>query len=451
MNLHAAGFFLIGRRFAIALIAAALSLLNPGRADATTIERVVSPGGIEAWLVREPAVPLIALQFAFLGGSNQDPEDKAGVATMAASLWKEGAGEFNAKKFQQALEDKAIELDFSVGRDHVQGSLLTLKENRDAAFNYVRLALTAPRFDAPAVERVRAQKISDVRRQSTNPRSLAVRRWWAAAFPRHPYGRPMSGTLDSIPRIGIDDLKSYTQRVLSRDTLKIAVVGDIDAETLRRLLDHTFGALPASAELQHVADVKPQRIGHQIFDQLNVPQSVLLFGGAGVARNDPDFMAAFVVNHILANGSSSRLYQELREKHGLVYAVSESLLWLEHASVLLGDTATRTEAASETIGMIKHEMQRMAESGPTERELAEAKSLLKNSFVLGLDTSSKVAHLLVEMQLANLGIDYMERRPGLIEAVTIEDARRVAKRLCGSGLLVTMVGRSLGVASTETQ
>ena len=433
----------------MALVAGALLSLGPAPANATTIERVVSPGGIEAWLVREPAVPLIVVKFAFVGGSSQDPDDKPGVATLAAGLWTEGAGALKARKFQEGLENKAIELDFLAERDHVRGSLRTLKENRDAAFDYLRLALTEPRFDPEAVERARAQTMSQVRRQSTSPNSIAILRWWKTAFPGHPYGRSVIGTTDSVPRISIDDLKFYTRRILARDTLKIAVVGDIDAEALGGLLDHTFGALPAKSELQPVADVNPQRVGDQIFNQLDVPQSVVIFGGAGIARSDPDFMPALIVNHILGNGSSSRLFRKVREKRGLAYGISESLLWLKHASVFLGDTAISAEATSETIGIIKREINRMAESGPTAEELANTKSFFKNSFVLGLDTSGKIASLLVQMQLASLGMDYIERRPTLIDAVTLDDTRRVAKRLLGAGLLVTVAGRQLGMASKE--
>jgi zinc protease len=280
----------------------------------------VSPGGIEAWLVRESTVPLITVEFAFLGGSDQDPQDKAGVATLAAGLWDEGAGNLDAKTFHELLEDKAIELSFGASRDHVRGSLRTLKENRDDAFNYLRLALTAPRFDTEAVERIRAEIMSQLRRQTTSPNDIASRRWWATAFPAHPYGRQASGSLESVPRITVDDLKSYSRRVLARETLKIAIVGDIDPETTGRLLDQTFGALPAKPDLEAVADLGPQGLGGRIAVQLDVPQAVVTFGGAGLARSDPDFMAAYLVNHILGGGSfSSRLYREVREKRGLAY------------------------------------------------------------------------------------------------------------------------------------
>ncbi|MBO0712334.1 MAG: insulinase family protein, partial [Acetobacteraceae bacterium] len=246
-----------------AAFAAALALLAAPCAHATQIGRIVSPGGIEAWLVREPS-PLIAVEFAFSGGAAQDPAEKPGVANLAADLWDDGAGDLDAKTFQERLERKSIELRFGAGRDHIRGSLRTLTANRDEAFDYLRMAVTQPRFDVDAVERARAQLTARLKRQTTNPSDMASRAWWQTAFPGHPYGRPVSGTADSVARITIDDLRAYTKRVLARGKLKIAVVGDIDADTLGPLLDRTFGGLPAEPELAPVADVTMQGMGRRI-------------------------------------------------------------------------------------------------------------------------------------------------------------------------------------------
>jgi zinc protease len=440
-----------GARFAAPRQAAAAVLVLTATAlpaNATTIQRVVSPGGIEAWLVQEPAVPLIAVDFAFGGGSVQDPPGKGGTANLAASLLGEGAGDLDSKAFTEALERKAIEMNFSAGRDNITGSLRTLTENRDAAFDMLRLALTAPRFDAADVELNRAQILSMLRRETTSPVDIASRRWWETAFAGHPYGRPVSGTPETLAAVTIDDLKAYTHRVLARQNLKVAVVGDIDAETLKPLLDRVFGALPAKPDLIPVPNVMPAGLGREIDVSLDVPQAVVDFGGPGLARQDPDFMAAYLINHILGGGSSdSRLYQEVREKRGLAYSVSNSLLWLDHTAVFLGGTATRADRAGETVDLVEKEIRRFAEQGPTAAELAEAKNYVTSSFVLNLDASTKIASFLVQLQLDNLGIDYFQRRSALIDAVTLDDAKRVAKRLLDNGMLVTVVGRPEGVAS----
>jgi zinc protease len=339
---------------------------------------------------------------------------------------------------------------FSAQRDTLRGTMRTLVENRDAAFDLLRLAVTAPRFDAKDVEISRAQVLSLLRRETTSPADIANRRWWETAFEGHPYGRPVNGTPDTVSSVSIADLKSYVRSVLARGNLTIAVVGDIDAETLKPLLDRTFGALPAKPELVPIANIAPRGLGRRIEVSLDVPQTVVDFGGPGILRQDPDFMAAYLVNHILGGGSSaSRLYQEVREKRGLAYTVSDNLVWLDHAAVLLGGTATRADRAGETIDLIQSEIQRFAEAGPTFEELIQAKKYLNSAFVLNLDSSTKIAALLVQLQLDGLGPDYISRRSAMIDGVTLEDARRVAKRLLDKGLLVTVVGKPQGFVSTK--
>jgi zinc protease len=418
-------------------------------AQATTIERVVSPGGIEAWLVHEPAVPLIAVDFAFAGGASQDPAGKAGTAYLATATLNDGVGNYDSKTFHAMLERKAIEINFTADRDTMRGTVRTLSENRDEAFEDLRLCLNAARFDASDVELNRAQLMSQLRRDSTSPSDIANRRWWETAFAGHPYSRPVAGTLETVPTITPDDAKALAHRVLARDNVKIAVVGDIDAETLKVMLDRVFGPLPAKAELTPVATVAPAGIGRRIVTNLDVPQTVIEFGGPGLARNDPDFMAAYIVNHILGGGTfSSRLYQEVREKRGLAYSVSSVLLWFDHTAIDVGATATRADRSGETLDVVDKEIRRLATDGPTADELAKAKAYLNSSFALNLDTSGKIASLMVQLQRDNLGIDYIARRPAMIAGVTLDDTKRVAKRLLDGGMLVSVVGRPEGMAST---
>ena len=440
-------------RFSAAAALAALALLaGASAASAMQIEKIVSPSGIEAWLVREQSAPLVALNFAFHGGSTQDEPEKSGTANLAADLLDEGAGDLDGKTYHERLENHAIELSFHVARDYFHGSLRTLNEHRDEAFDLLRIALTAPHFDADAVERVRGQMLSSLRRDSTNPNSLASRRWWATAFPGHPYGRESKGVLETVPRITADDMRDYVRRAFARNELTISIVGDIDAKTAGALIDRAFAGLPAKNDLKPVANATPRGMGRRIVINLDVPQAVVTFGGQGLARNDPDFMAGYIVNHILGGGSfSSRLYREVREKRGLAYGVSDSLVWFRSAAVVIGGTATRADRTGDALAIVEAETKRMAENGPTADELAAAKSFLKGSYALSLDTSGKIAAQLTQIQLDNLGIDYIQRRGAMIDAVTIEDAKRVAKRLFSGGMLVTVAGRPKGLTSSGTE
>ncbi|WP_018318367.1 pitrilysin family protein, partial [Bradyrhizobium sp. WSM2793] len=253
------------RRVAFSFVTgAALSLaaISPSQA-AAKIQHLVSPGGIEAWFVQDATVPLIAMEYSFAGGSAQDPKDKPGVANLVGDLLDEGSGDLDSKTFHERLDRRAIELSFSATRDTFRGSLRMLRDNKDEAFDLLRSALTSPHFDPADVERIRSQVVSGLRRETTNPTSLASRKFLEVAFGDHPYSRQSNGNLDSVPTITIADMKDYVGRVIAKDGLKIAVVGDVDPATLGKLLDHTFGSLPAKANLTPVPDVEaakpPQR------------------------------------------------------------------------------------------------------------------------------------------------------------------------------------------------
>jgi zinc protease len=437
-------------RFLAALAATAIIAFTSAASAESKIEPIVSPGGIKFWLVRDSTVPLVAIDFAFTGGANADPVEKPGVAHMVGSLLDEGAGDLDSTAFQERLEEKAIEFAFNVGRDQFRGSLHTLSTNLDDAIGLLHLALTAPRFDAEPVERVRSQLLANLSRASTSPNDIANRRWWAAAFPNHPYGRPTDGTPETIAAVTVDDLRTYMRDVIARDSLTVGIVGDIDAAAAGRMVDRVFGDLPAKPKLAPVPDITMKGLGDRVVVNLDVPQTVINFGSPGLARADPDFIAAYIVNHIYGGGTfTSRLYREVREKRGLAYGVHTSLFWMKYSNALVGGTATRADKAGETLSILDTELQRLVSEGPTQKELDEAKAFLKGSYALAFDTSPKIAGQLVQLQLDNLGIDYPERRNALIDAVTLADAKRVTKRLLDGKPLTVVVGRAQGLNKTN--
>jgi zinc protease len=440
-------------RLLVSMALATLALLTVApAASAMQIEKITSPAGIEVWLVREQTVPLVTLSYAFHGGTSQDDADKAGAANLTADMLDEGAGDLDSNAFHERMENHAIELHFQVGRDYFRGTLRALNEHREEAFDLLGLALTSPRFEAGALERVRGQELSTLQNDTTNPNHLASQIWWQTAFPGHPYGRESKGTLATMPRITADDLRDYVRRTFARNELTVSVVGDVDAKTAGALVDRAFAKLPAKNDLKAIASATPRGLGRRIVINLDVPQAVVSFGGQGIARDDPDFMAAYLVNHILGGGSfSSRLYKEVREKRGLAYGVSDSLVWFKRAAVVIGGTATRADRTGDALAIIEAETKRMAEEGPTPEELAAAKSFLKGAYALSLDSSGKIAAQLTQIQLDNLGLDYIQRRGALIDAVTVADAKRVAKRLYGGGMLVTVAGRPKGLTSSGTE
>ncbi len=412
------------------LITALFIALTVPSVRATEVQEVTSPGGIKAWLVEEHGVPLLSMRFAFKGsGSSQDPEGKEGLANLMSGLLDEGAGELTSQAFQEKLEDLSITIKFNAGRDSFGGTLNTLTMNRDEAFDLLALAVNDPRFDDEPVERIRTQIITSIKRSERDPNTVAGRAFSRILFAGHPYERPNNGTKESLETITTEDLIDFHRRAIARDNLRIGVVGDITAEELGAYLDQVFLPLPEKADLLALQEVEaPLGLTESI--DLDVPQTVIRFALPGLKRHDPDFFPAFVMAHILGGGSfSSWLYEEVREKRGLAYGISADLSLYQHTGLIAGGTATRTENTDKAIEIIKQQLNRMATEGPTQEELEAAQKFLTGSYALRFDTSGKIAGQLLGIQLNDLGSDYFVTRNDKVRSVTLEDVKRVAKRL----------------------
>jgi len=412
-------------------------------AGAVEVQKVVSPGGIEAWLVEEQTVPILAMNFAFRGGYTQDPDGKEGLVNLLSSLLDEGADEYDSQSFQRALEETQARISFSAGRDEFYGEIRTLSFLADDSFELLRKALAKPRFDAEPIERMRQQVLVSIKRSETNPDSIANRALFSTLFPDHPYGRRSNGTTDSVKAVTRDDIVAIHRAIFARDTLKVAVVGAISAADLGLLLDKVFGDLPESGSLTEVAETVPA-VGETVTRSLNVPQSAIRLALPSLKRKDPDFLAAFVMNHILGGGAfTSRLYDEVREKRGLVYSVYSHLMPMSRSAVFFVGAGSRGENAQTTIDLIQKEIKRMGEEGPTPEELRKAKDYLIGNYPLRFDTSNKIAGQLLGLQVNDLPADYIDTRNDQIEALTLEDVKKAAQKILATGSpAVVVVGQN---------
>ena len=417
------------------------------KSRASTVQKVVSPrAGVEAWLVEDYAVPLVAFEFAFKGGSSQEAATKQGAASMLAALLDEGAGDLDADAFHRALDDRAVEISFSADRDSFHGRMKTLVRNLDYAVDLLALAVEKPRLDADAIERVRAQMIAGLRRELKDPDALCGKAFREAAFGDHPYGQAGRGTLDTVPAITRDDLAGLRALLMTRGALKVAVVGAIDAAALAVHLDRVFGGLPAKGALKEIPDIVIGNLGTKKVVDVDVPQSTIRFAVPGIPRHDPDYWIGVVVNHILGGGVfSARLFKEVREKRGLAYSVSSHLATFDHSNMLQGSTSTKNERAAESLAVIEEEIAKLTADGPTGEELDKAKKYLTGSYALRFDTSTKIAGNLVALQMENYPVEFLDERNDRISRVTLDDTKRVARRLFeGKKLLVAAAGRPEG-------
>jgi len=433
------------------LFAACAALLLAFPADAAVeIQEVTSPGGIEAWLVEDHSIPFVALELRFRGGTSLDAPGKRGAINLMTALIEEGAGDLDAQGFAEAREALAASYRFRAGDDTLSVSARMLTENRDAAVDLLKLALTEPRFDADAVERVRGQVLSGLQSDEQDPGALAGRAFNALAFGAHPYGSVSDGTLDSVAALTREDMLDAQARTIARDRVVVSAVGDITAADLGALLDELLGDLPETgAPLPDRAEMG--LTGGVTVVDFDTPQSVVVFGQEGLARDDPDFFPAYILNQILGGGGfSSRLMQEVREARGLTYGVYSYIVPRDHAETWQGSFASSNERVAEAIEVVRADWARAAAGGVTVKELEAAKTYLTGSYPLRFDGNGQIADILVGMQLDHLPADYVNTRNAEVEAVTLEDIARVAaERLHPDDLRFVVAGRPVGLESSN--
>lgn len=425
-------------------VSAALFLFAAASAARAEIDivPVTSPGGIEAWLYEDHTLPIVTIAASFLGGASLDPEGREGATFMMTALLQEGAGDLDATAFATAREAVASPMGFWASDDAVTVAATMLVEARDATAELLGIALAEPRFDPDAVDRIRRQAAASIRMREFDPNSLGSNALYALAYPDHPYGRPIDGTLESVTSLTADDLRAAHAAAIARNRLRVAAVGAIDPEELGALLDRVFGDLPAiGAALPPLAE--PAMSGARVVIDFDSPQSVVIFANAGLRHGDPDFIPAMVMDYILGGGGfSSRLTKELREKRGLTYGVYTYLAALDLGGLYVGSFSSSNARVEEALEVLRAEWRRLAEEGVTEVELGSAKRYLTGEYPLRFEGGRSIAQQLLGIQVAGLGIDYVNQRDELIEAVTSDDVARVARRLLKpDALTMVIVGR----------
>ncbi|CUH75495.1 M16 family metallopeptidase [Tropicibacter naphthalenivorans] len=410
------------------------------------IQEVTSPGGFNAWLVEDHSIPFVALELRFKGGASLDLPGKRGATNLMVGLLEEGTGDMDARDFAAAREAIAASLRFDSGDDTVSVSAKFLTETRSEAMALLRAALIEPRFDEVAIERVRQQVLSGILSDSKDPDEIVGDTFYAKVFGDHPYGSSSSGTVDSVTALTRDDLLAAHRGALAKDRVYVSAAGDITAEELAALMDALLSDLPEEG-LPLPADVEVQTEAGVTVVPFDTPQSVALFGHRGMKRDDPDFFVAYVMNQILGGGGfEARLMDEVREKRGLTYGVYSYLVPKDHAELYLGRVASANDRIAEAIEVIRAEWAKMAAEGVTQQELDEAKTYMTGAYPLRFDGNGPIARILVGMQMDDLTPEYVTTRNAQIEAVTLEDVKRVAGELLRpEALHFVVVGRPEGL------
>jgi len=421
---------------------ATVLLLLPGAARAIDIQEVTSPSGIEAGLVEDNSIPFVAIDIWFMGGASLDPEGKRGAIHLMTGLLEEGAEDMDARAFAEATESLATSFEFDVYRDALTVSARMLTENRDAAADLLRAALVGPRFDEDAIERVRGQVLASLDGDARDPQELARRTFDALAWGDHPYGSPLEGTRESVEALTRNDLIDAHRAVLDRDRVVVGAAGDISAEALGLLLDAVLADLPSDGAPMPEMATYQMEPGTTVVE-FPSPQSVALFGHEGIARDDPDFFPAFVMNQVLGGGGfESRLMREVRVERGLTYGIYSGLDLSEFGQTLRGQFSSSNDLVAEAIEVIREQWTDVAENGITHEELEAAKRYMTGAYPLRFDGNGRIAGILAGMQADGMPVDYIATRNDRVNAVTVEDVARVAEELLRpEGLHFVVVGQ----------
>jgi zinc protease len=417
--------------------------LVSGATAAPLAHREVLPNGIRLLVAERPAIPIVVVRVSIRAGSAFDPPDAGGLANLTADLLTRGTAKRAAPELDRAIEFVGGSLETDAGRDTATVSLAVLKKDLDLGLDLLAEVLLQPAFPEDELKRRATDIQAAIQRSEENPESVAGRELARVLYPGHPYARPTSGTVESVGRLRREQVVGFHRARYRPDAAAIAVVGDVTVQGIREALLRRLGGWTApSAPLPVIsmAPSSPPVESRTITRQLT--QATVYLGRPAVRQDHPDYFPLLVANYVLGGGSASRLYTHVREERGLAYAVYGSLLPGRYGAAYVVSLQTRIEAVAEATRVVKQEMARMGREPVADRELALAKAYLIGSFPLRLDTSAKVAGLLIGIEENGLGLDYPDRFKTEVAKVTVADVQRVAKRyLDPTSFSSVMVGR----------
>lgn len=413
----------------------------PAFAKTDVPEVITTKNGFSAWLIEDHYLPIVSIKITFPNsGFAYDQKEKQGLAYMVASLVDEGSGGLSSLEYRKKLEELATSINFSVSEDSFYVTVQTLKENLPDALQLVNNALIAAHFEPESIERIRNQIIVMQAKQLEDPEYLAVRKFKEEIFGQHPYANLKNGNKESIKAIKREDLINFTKSNFIKENMQISIVGDVSKKDVISLLDGKMNIPSGKKQEKSLPEVVLNTKSRIIHVEKDIPQSVIIFGGKGVKRKDSDFYPAYIMNHLLGGGGSeSRLMDEVREKNGLAYTVYSYLELLKDSGLFVGYAGTDASKATESIGLIKKQLNDLQKNGAKNNEIQNAKDYLVNSFPLRMTKNSAIADYLAVMQEENLGMDFLKQRNNYIKNVSPEQINAAAAKLLNDEQIIFIV------------
>ncbi len=399
-------------------------------ADAPLGKRIVLENGMVLLFSERHDLPMVTVNMAIRAGGLSEPVDKPRLSYITASLLMQGTKTRTASDISREIDFIGGSLSVAGGQDYATAGLRVLKKDIRKGFDLLSDVLMNPAFDQKEIDKKVKEFLAAAQRRKQEPAEVAADAFIKAVFGDHPYGRTDDDMAAYLQRLTRQDIIDFYSSRYSPDNTIIAVVGDITEQEIRALIDEFFGKwtrkkAPASAAVP-LPEVKDNTV---IKIHKDITQANIVMGHVGISRRDPDFYAVMVMNFILGGGGfSSRLMDNIRDNRGLAYDVSSGFDARVEPGAFSVDIQTKNSSANEVIDEVLKEMARIQREPVSEKELADAKAYLTGSFPLRMDTYSKIAAMLISIEVNDLGLDYPKRYRSIINSVTRDDILRVAKK-----------------------
>ncbi len=410
--------------------ALALTLVCALPAQALEIRQFQLKSGATLLVSEQHQLPMVTLAIAFDAGSRRDPKGQEGLAALTASSLMQGTKSLSADQFNLKVDFMGSGISVSAGTDYAEASLASLKKYEDQTLKLLVDILQEPGLRVADIERKRDEQVAALKAAEEQPGYVAEVTFAKTLFDGAPYGHLPSGTVESVSKLTPADVKKFYEKYYRLGGAVIVAVGDVSADEIREKLERAFNRLRGSVPAQ--TPPPPPRVEPGIHAELinrDVQQANIVLGAPGIARSNPDFYRLQVMNYILGGGGfASRLVKSVRSKEGLAYSVASFFDAQKFEGPFMAVLQTRNQSANQALRLVLDEMRGIQEKPVSDAELASAKKYLIGSFPLKIDRQSAIATFILQTQLYGLGLDYAERYPKLIEAVTREDVQQVARR-----------------------
>ncbi|MDO8434321.1 MAG: pitrilysin family protein [Candidatus Binatus sp.] len=424
----------------IAMIAATLSLFAASPLLALDIKRMTLSNGAVLLVSEEHQLPMVTLSIAFDAGARRDPKGKEGLAELTARCLSQGTKQLTSTEFDQKVDFMGSSVGVNAGRDYASAGMTTLKKYQGDTLKLLAGILVEPGLRDADIERKRAEQVAQIKAEEEQPGYTAEVAFTQELFGDSPYGHLDAGSAESAGKLTIDDVRNFYRDYYKLGSAVIAVAGDVTADEIKTSLEKELAGLSGAVSPQPEPAALNVALGlHLKLIDRSVQQANIIMGFGGVARSNPDYYRLQVMNYILGGGGfASRLMQVVRSKGGLAYSIGSGFEPGKFPGSFTVSLQTKNQSSNQAIDLILKQLREIQEKPVSDAELDGARKFLIGSFPLKIDKQSGIASFMLQVELYGLGLDYAEKYPKLIEAITKEDVQRAAKEYLHPGSVIVV-------------